>query len=283
MLCSAIRTSARIVGMASTGRRSSSKMITRQNRAKQYRDSDDEEDYSYSLPSSLGASYQYTTAPRKIEAMRPRNPAQERYFDLLEHIVPPIVVAAGAAGTGKSSIAVSIAIKKLFENEYQKIVISRPAVSVEEEHGFLPGTLEEKMDPWMRPLYDTFYKYYSPDQVKALIAKKTIEICPIAYLRGRTFENSFVIIDETQNCTVNQMLMILTRIGRGSKMVITGDPDQADRGYETNGLSDLMRKLGGREEENGGIQTVVFTEADVERHPVIRHILRLYKETGVRG
>jgi len=147
--------------------------------------------------------------------------------------------------------------------------------------------LEEKMDPWMRPLYDTFYKYYTPDQVKVMISNKVIDICPIAYLRGRTLENSFIIVDEAQNCTVTQMLMVLTRIGAKSKMVITGDPMQHDRGYEKNGLSDLLDRLyrskaleandGEATDKIQGIDHIAFTASDVERHPVIKHILKIYK------
>jgi len=177
------------------------------------------------------------------ETMKPRNANQEKYIAMLEQPTPYIVISTGPAGTGKSSIAVSVAVQELLKQKYEKIVITRPAVSVNEEIGFLPGGLEEKMDPWMRPLYDTFYKYYTPDQVKMMIANKVIDICPIAYLRGRTLEDSFVIVDEAQNCTTTQMLMILTRIGANSKMVITGDPMQHDRGYGANGLSDLLTKL----------------------------------------
>jgi len=210
-----------------------------------------------------------------------RNPNQQHYIDILNTMCPSIVVATGPAGSAKSYIAVSVGIDKLVNKEYKRIVITRPAVSVDEEMGFFPGSINEKMDPWMRPLYDTFYKYYSVAEVKTMISNKIIDICPIAYLRGRTLEDSYIIIDEAQNCTINQMLMILTRIGSGSKMVITGDLSQHDRGFEINGLGDFVERL-----NNNGINKfncisdichIQFTEDDIERHPVIKDIMKLYK------
>ena len=217
--------------------------------------------------------------PKKLtEALKPRNPNQESYIRLLESELPHVVIAAGAAGTGKTSIAVSIAIQELKKNKYERIVISRPMVTVEEDLGFLPGGLADKMDPWMRPLYDTFNKYYNPDEVKTMIANKVIDICPIAYLRGRTLENSFIIVDEAQNCSVTQMLMILTRIGANSKMVITGDPMQHDRGRGVeSGLVDLIMRLE-KSEHVYDISQIRFGENDVERHPVIKSVLKLYKD-----
>jgi phosphate starvation-inducible PhoH-like protein len=197
------------------------------------------------------------------EAMKPRNPNQESYIKMLESYLPHVVVASGAAGTGKTSIAVSIAIQELNKNKYERIVISRPMVTVEEDLGFLPGGLADKMDPWMRPLYDTFNKYYSPDEVKLMIANKVIDICPIAYLRGRTLENSFIIVDEAQNCSVTQMLMILTRIGANSKMVITGDPMQHDRGRGIeSGLVDLISRL----EKSENVGDIAQVPPDLQRH-----------------
>lgn len=219
----------------------------------------------------------------KKELMKPRNAAQSAYVNLIKDPSTPIVIATGPAGTGKSCLAVSAAIDMLKNGAYERVVISRPAVSVEEEHGFLPGSLNEKMDPWMRPLFDTFYKYYTPDAVNRMIQNKIIDICPLAYLRGRTLENSFIIIDESQNCSVNQMLMIMTRIGEGSKMIITGDPMQHDRGHEMSGLTDLMERL----EKHGtspnsdiddDIAYVKFTTNHIERHPVIKSVLKLYTD-----
>jgi len=212
------------------------------------------------------------------DIMKPRNSVQDAYIKQINNDDTSIVLATGPAGTGKSCIAVSAAIDLLNKGTYERIVITRPAVTVDEEHGFLPGKIEDKLDPWVRPLYDTFYKYYTPDEVKAMIANKIIDICPLAYLRGRTLENSFIIVDEAQNCSVKQMLMTLTRIGNGSKMIITGDPSQHDRGYEKSGLTDLIERLY-RKNNNKikGIAHIQFTAEHVERHPIIKHVLTLYE------
>ena len=209
--------------------------------------------------------------------MKPRNSVQDAYIKQINNDDTSIVLATGPAGTGKSCIAVSAAIDLLNKGTYERIVITRPAVTVDEEHGFLPGKIEDKLDPWVRPLYDTFYKYYTPDEVKTMIANKIIDICPLAYLRGRTLENSFIIVDEAQNCSVKQMLMTLTRIGDGSKMIITGDPSQHDRGFEKSGLTDLIERLYRKNNnEIKGIAHIQFTAEHVERHPIIKQVLDLY-------
>ncbi len=129
------------------------------------------------------------------------------------------------------------------QNKIDKLVVTRPAVSVDEQHGFLPGTLQEKMAPWTRPIFDVFEEYYTPDQIEFMINDNKVEIAPLAYMRGRTFKNSYIIADEMQNATDNQMKMLLTRLGDNSKMIVTGDLDQHDRGYETNGLKCFMERL----------------------------------------
>ena len=246
---------------------------------------------TYVVPAT--AAVQAYTQAQQAKHIRPRNGVQDRYVKLMQDPGTSIVVSTGPAGTGKSCLAVATAVDMLQKGHYQRIVISRPAVSVEEEHGFLPGSINEKMDPWMRPLFDTFYKYYTPDNVAKMIANKSIDICPLAYLRGRTFENSFIIIDEAQNCSVKQMLMVMTRIGKDSKMVITGDPMQHDRGVETSGLVDLIGRLeydagldhhhhhdendAGATDEDG-IQLVEFGREHIVRHPVIKQVLRLYDD-----
>jgi len=213
--------------------------------------------------------------------LKPRNEAQARYLKLLENCEDgsaPIVIGTGSSGSGKTAFAVHVAARKLVAGEIGKIILTRPTVSVDEELGFLPGNVEEKMDPWMRPIYDVLYLYFSPGKVQALMAKQIIEICPLAFLRGRTFESSFIIADEFQNSTVSQMLALLTRIGNDSKMVITGDPMQHDRGFEVNGLLDLIQRVR-RTPEAGlasDIQIVEFKPEDVQRHPVIKKILRIY-------
>jgi phosphate starvation-inducible PhoH-like protein len=146
---------------------------------------------------------------------------------------------------------------------------------VEEQHGFLPGSLEEKMEPWLRPVLDVFYQYYSPQKIQKMIQQQIIEISPLAYMRGRTFEHSWIIADESQNMTPNQMLMLLTRIGNQSKMIITGDPRQHDRGFECNGLTDFLERL--KQKEIPEIEVIEFSHKDVERHTVIPKILAMYQ------
>jgi phosphate starvation-inducible PhoH-like protein len=202
----------------------------------------------------------------------PRNLVQIRYKSLLENRLIPVVVSTGPAGTGKSLLACSSAAQALKHGHVNRIILTRPAVSVDEQHGFLPGTLEAKMDPWVRPLTDALGRHFRPQQIRAMMEDRLIEVCPLAYMRGRTFDASWIIADEMQNSTPNQMQMVLTRIGDGSKMVITGDPKQHDRGFETNGLSDLVTRL----KPSDQVQHVVFTEAEIERHPVIKEILGWY-------
>ena len=189
----------------------------------------------------------------------------------------PHLLFTGPAGTGKTILACHLGLRKLQSGDVQKLILTRPAVSVEEQHGFLPGTLEEKMEPWLRPVYDVFYQYFSPQKLQSLIQKQVIEICPLAYMRGRTFENAWIIADEAQNMTPNQMLMLLTRIGNNSKMIITGDPKQHDRGFEQNGLTDFLQRYEEKKDKfSNEIMVVEFIYTDVERHPVIRKILGLY-------
>lgn len=214
--------------------------------------------------------------------IKPRNEMQTRYLNLLETPHPPIVIAAGPAGVAKTYLCNAVGIKKLIDGSVDKLIITRPAVSVDEEHGFLPGTLEEKMDPWLRPIYDVFYKFVSPATIKNMIAKQQIEICPLAYMRGRTFDNAWICADEMQNSTTQQMLMLLTRIGANSKLVITGDPQQHDRGYVENGLNDFIKRMH-RSDRTKNIELVQFTEDHVERHPVIREILRMYPTPDSAG
>lgn len=221
--------------------------------------------------SSVGMAY----IQRDKERIKPRNAHQEDYMNLLEKPSPAIVLAVGPAGTGKTMIACHVGLHKLVNGEISKLVLTRPAVSVEEQHGFLPGTLEEKMEPWLKPIYDIMYQYFSVPKVQQMIKNQIIEICPLAYMRGRTFENAWIIADEAQNMTPNQMLMLLTRIGHNSKMIITGDPNQHDRGFEVNGLNDLIKRMKFHRDTKIGF--VYFTENDVERHPIIKTILKLYK------
>ena len=197
----------------------------------------------------------------------PRGLAQGKYLSLLQSTAP-IIIGTGPAGTGKTFLACQAAAKALMAGQVERLVLTRPAVSVDEQHGFLPGTLEKKMDPWTRPMFDCLRKYMDPKKLQTYV-----EICPLAYMRGRTFENAWIIGDEMQNSTPSQMKMLLTRIGDGSKLVVTGDVQQYDRGFENNGLADLIGRVYPSSEF---IRHVQFTEEDVVRHPAIQEILSMY-------
>lgn len=211
---------------------------------------------------------------QRYVTMIPKNLRQEDYIEMLDDDRKYIVFAMGPAGTGKTLLAVLAAIRALKNGEIEKIVVTRPAVSVDEQHGFLPGTLEEKMAPWTRPIFDVFQEYFSPVQIESMLADNIIEIAPLAYMRGRTFKNAFIIADEMQNATPSQMKMLLTRIGTGSRIVVTGDLAQHDRGYEQNGLKDFIERLKQRRNPMFGI--VEFQREDVERHEAVTAVLHIY-------
>ncbi|OZI21921.1 phosphate starvation-inducible protein PhoH [Bordetella genomosp. 7] len=203
--------------------------------------------------------------------LRPRTPRQRDYLDnILKH---DITFGIGPAGTGKTWLAVACAIDAMERDSVQRLVLTRPAVEAGERLGFLPGDLAQKVDPYLRPLYDALYDLMGFDKVQRLFEKQTIEIAPLAYMRGRTLNNAFVILDEAQNTTPEQMKMFLTRIGFGSKAVITGDPSQVDlpRGQQS-GLAHAVRVL----EDVQGIATTRFTSRDVVRHPLVARIVDAY-------
>jgi phosphate starvation-inducible PhoH-like protein len=197
---------------------------------------------------------------------------QRRYLELLTSNAP-VIVSTGPAGTGKTLLACNAGSKALAAGRVERLILTRPAVSVDEQHGFLPGTIEDKMAPWTRPMFDALYRYWSPKKVQDMMENRKIEICPLAYMRGRTFDNSWIIGDEMQNTTPNQMKMLLTRIGEGSKMILAGDVNQHDRGFEMNGLSDLVSRL---DLESKSIKHITFTDDDVVRAEVIKEILKMY-------
>ena len=205
-----------------------------------------------------------------------RNDRQQDYLDRLFDDRTPIVLSVGPAGTGKTLLAVQAAIQRLKYRLIERIVITRPAVAVEEQHGFLPGSLEKKMEPWTRPIFDVFEEYWSPQQIKGMFDERTIEIAPLAFMRGRTFKNSWIIADEMQNATPSQMKMVLTRMGEGSKVVITGDLNQHDRGFDENGLYDFIKLL--KQNKSSYIDAVTFEKVHVERHPAVKDVLSIYGE-----
>ena len=203
----------------------------------------------------------------------PRNKHQEIYLQTLEDNRKNIVFAIGPAGTGKTIMAVMHGIKLMQEGVIEKIIVTRPAVSVDEDLGFLPGTLNEKMAPWTRPIFDVLGEYYDQKTIEGMLYDGVIEISPLAYMRGRTFKNSYIIADECQLCTPNQMKMLLTRLGENSKMVVTGDLNQADRG-EDNGLKDFLEKF--ITSSKSHIDVIKFDKQDIERHPAVGEVLKIY-------
>lgn len=206
----------------------------------------------------------------------PRGVVQEDYIEALEDSNTHITFAIGPAGCGKTLLATQEAIKGLSEGKYEKIVITRPNVAVDDRDiGFLPGDILKKMTPWMMPILDVFSEYYSQKEIQAMIEENIIEMVPIAFIRGRTFKNAFIIVDEAQGTTANSMLSILTRIGENSKMVVTGDLAQSDRGIE-NGLADFLDRF----TTSQHIKVIRFRQQDVERHAVVKEILDIYKSKG---
>ena len=208
----------------------------------------------------------------------PRNRSQETYILELLDRDKDIVFGIGPAGTGKTLLACQAAVKEFLEGNVERIVVTRPAVSADEDLGFLPGTLEEKMAPWTRPIFDVFREYFYANEIEGMISEGVIEISPLAYMRGRTFKNSFIIADEMQNATPSQMKMLLTRLGQDSKMVVTGDTRQADRKEMDNGLLDFKRLVDAYTEKSQFIAGVEFGGKDIQRHPVVAEVLRIYKE-----
>ena len=205
--------------------------------------------------------------------IKPRNKKQEEYLAQLLDFKQYIVFGVGPAGTGKTLLAVKAAIKAFRERQVDKIVITRPAVPVDEDHGHLPGTLEEKMAPWMMPIYDVFSEHFSSNEIQSMIADRVIEIAPLAYMRGRTFKHSYIIADEMQNATTEQMKMLLTRIGEGSIMAVTGDPNQTDR-VSNNGMYDFMLRLANT--KSSYVTMTEFKKEHVERHVAVSEVLRIY-------
>jgi phosphate starvation-inducible PhoH-like protein len=205
----------------------------------------------------------------------PKTVNQEKYILALLNENVDIVVVGGPAGTGKTYLAMLAAIKAMKAGECDRIILTRPAVSVEDEqHGFLPGDLNQKMEPWTRPLLDVLREYYTAAEIAHMLEEQIVEIAPLAFCRGRNFKNSWIVLDEAQNATPGQLKMIMTRIGIGSKIVITGDIEQADRKTADNGLLDLQNRLG--KGVIPGLQLCNFELKDVQRHRIIEHVLKLY-------
>jgi len=211
---------------------------------------------------------------KEFNFSKPKNESQARYFRALEKPYNKIIIATGPAGTGKTLIGTEYGIRQFLLGKYEKLIFTRPAVSADEDLGFLPGTLEDKMAPWIRPIYDILYRFITPAEVSEMVANKVIEIAPLAYMRGRTFKNTWIVADECQNTSVNQFKMLLTRMGENSRMVITGDLDQHDRHDEVNGLADFLDKFKGC--RSTSISSIEFDKGDIERDEVIKEVLDIY-------
>lgn len=233
-----------------------------------------------------------TKIQKVIPTYVPRGANQQRYVDYLTNPDTSIVFGIGPAGCGKTLFACCSAIQSFKSGNITKIILTRPAVSVEEDLGFLPGDILRKMDPWLQPLFDVFLEHYTQSELDMMIERGVIEIAPLGYMRGRTFKNVFILADEMQNSSPMQMKMLLTRIGEGSKMVVTGDLHQSDwnvknsrkgswsdQGGVLNGLADFMGKFS-RESDTDvcDIGLVEMTANDVERSQVVRRILKIYDD-----
>lgn len=207
--------------------------------------------------------------------VRPKTSGQKRYVDAIRRNV--ITFAIGPAGTGKSWLAVAMAVQALQTKSVQRIILTRPAVEAGERLGFLPGDLMAKIDPYLRPLYDALYDMVDGDGVQKLLEKQTLEVAPLAFMRGRTLNNSFIILDEAQNTTAEQMKMFLTRVGFGSKVVVTGDITQVDVPGGRSGLAGLERVLSGID----GLEFVHLSAGDVVRHRIVADIVAAYERSAV--
>ena len=216
--------------------------------------------------------------PAGKKQVAPKSANQRRYIQAIQD--KDVVFGIGVAGTGKTYLAVAMAVQALMQKQVNRIVLARPAVEAGEKLGFLPGDLQDKVDPYLRPLYDALFDLIDYERVTRLLEKRVIEVAPLAFMRGRTLSDAFIILDEAQNTTSEQMKMFLTRIGFGSKAVITGDVTQVDLPIgKRSGLIEAERILSNLE----GIEFVYFTDKDVVRHKLVQMIIRAYEEQGKKS
>ena len=200
-----------------------------------------------------------------------KTPGQAAYIKALQSH-KPIIVTTGPAGCGKTRLACEMAIDLLEQKKCQRIILTRPIVAADEDMGYLPGDIDKKMEPWVRPMYDVFEKSFSMSKME-----RYIEIAPLGYMRGRTFNDTFIIADEMQNSTINQIKMVMTRLGENSKMVISGDLEQSDLTGKPNGLWDLTERMKTFEGEFQYIERIKMHGEDIVRHPAVEEILKIYK------
>ncbi len=216
--------------------------------------------------------------PAGKKQVAPKSVNQRKYIQAIQE--KDVVFGIGVAGTGKTYLAVAMAVQALMQKQVNRIVLARPAVEAGEKLGFLPGDLQDKVDPYLRPLYDALFDLIDYERVTKLLEKRVIEVAPLAFMRGRTLSDAFIILDEAQNTTSEQMKMFLTRIGFGSKAVITGDVTQVDLPTgKRSGLIEAERILAGVED----IEFVYFTDKDVVRHKLVQLIIRAYEEQGKKS
>ena len=216
----------------------------------------------------------YLTEKKHQARPTAKSAGQQEYLDLLQNYQYRIIVALGPAGTGKTMLATERAIERYQKGEIDKIVITRPASSVDEEIGFLPGDINQKMEPWMKPILDVFENHFLPNTIDEMVHRGNLEIVPLAFMRGRTFKHAFIIGDEMQNSTPSQMKMLMTRLGQGSQMVITGDTKQSDR-MTDNGLIDFRRYYE-KYFNPEFIKFIELTKSDIQRHPAVTEVLNMY-------
>ena len=202
-------------------------------------------------------------------------PNQLQYMKRLQDPRKAVFLVTGPAGSGKTALACRHAAKLLSKKKIDKLIITKPAVSVDEEHGFLPGDIRKKMTPWLLPMIDALKENMEKTKVESLLRNDVIEIAPMAYMRGRTFKRSFILADEMQNSTPNQMKMVMTRLGEDSKMVLTGDIKQHDRLNEESGMIDFIKRLKD-EEDYEYLDHISLTEVDIKRHEAVKEILNIY-------
>jgi phosphate starvation-inducible PhoH-like protein len=232
------------------------------------------EQYDPRFPNNvINIDHRLNEKRRRVQ-IYPKSLSQETYLLKLNDPNKMIVFAIGPAGTGKTMLAVQWAIDQLKYGSADKIIVTRPAVSVDEEHGFLPGDLNEKMAPWTKPIFDVIAENFNAKEIENFIKEGVIETSPLAYMRGRTFKNAVVVADEMQNATPSQMKMLLTRLGQGSQMVVTGDLQQADR-PSNNGLLEFLG-LYNNFQGHRYVDLVKFDVQDVERHEAVKEILSIY-------
>jgi phosphate starvation-inducible PhoH-like protein len=210
---------------------------------------------------------------------KPRNNSQKKFLKYLQNKDYKIVIASGPAGTGKTLFGIEQGIKNFIIGNYDKLIFTRPVVTVDEDIGFLPGTLEDKLGPYVRPIFDILHSFISVGEVKQMIEDKIIEIAPLGMMRGRTFKNCWIVADEMQNSTISQMKMLLTRIGNNTRLIITGDLEQNDRYGEINGLEDFLNKIKGRRSDS--ISSVEFDKSDIEREEIVKEILEIYETNKI--